>query len=346
MLNTINKTMKALSFSIAFVILSLVICPVSLAWGPSRTTYSVESPAEVVTFNSITNNPNIGDERNFVGIRERGTDNLWSSDIEAQPDKEYVIRMYVHNNAAENLQLMAEDVTAKFNLPTTTGTEWVVNGFLSSSNSSPEEIWDAARMYSDREFNVAYVPGTARFSNNHFGSDGIEIPESVLTSEGALLGYDELDGRIPGCIQYAGYLTIIVKTQFMQEAPDIQDTSAIKILINKNELTFDRMPVIQSGRTLASFREIFESLGADTTWDESTQTITAVRGDVTITWSMGSNSYDLNGANMQFDVPAQIISGTPFVPVRAVAESFGATVGWDADARTVLIDEEVSMSTD
>ena len=40
------------------------------AWGPERTTFTMESPATYPTFNSITDNPTIGDERNFVRIGE------------------------------------------------------------------------------------------------------------------------------------------------------------------------------------------------------------------------------------------------------------------------------------
>jgi hypothetical protein len=64
------------------MIAAAVIVPASIfAWGPNRSTFTIDSPANYVTFNSITDNPNIGDERNFVGIRESGTNNLWSDDM-------------------------------------------------------------------------------------------------------------------------------------------------------------------------------------------------------------------------------------------------------------------------
>ena len=44
------------------------------AWGPDRTTFTMANPATHVTFNSITDNPKHGDERNFVQIRNY-TDN-------------------------------------------------------------------------------------------------------------------------------------------------------------------------------------------------------------------------------------------------------------------------------
>jgi len=198
------------------MIATAIIIPTTLlAWGPSRDTYTIEVPANHVTFNSITNNPNIGDERNFVGIRESGTTNAWSDDMAVVNGKEYTVRMYVHNNAAENLNLVAENVTAKFNLPTTTGKSIQVNGFLSSSNADPVEVYDHAIFTGSEDFNLAYISGSLKYENNFYGANGVALPESIFTSTGARIGYDNLEGgKIPGCFQYAGYITFTVKPQF------------------------------------------------------------------------------------------------------------------------------------
>ncbi|MBC7943153.1 DUF11 domain-containing protein [Candidatus Saccharibacteria bacterium] len=197
------------------IIAAVVIVPASLfAWGPNRPTYTIQKPADHVTFNSITNNPNIGDERNFVGIRESGTNNLWSDSMAVTKGKEYTVRMYVHNNAAANLKLVAQNVTAKFNLPTTTAKSIQVNGFLSSSNATPTEVYDHAVFTGSENFNLAYTSGSLKYENNVFGPAGKALPESIFTSAGAKLGYDKLDGKIPGCFQYAAYVTFKVKPQF------------------------------------------------------------------------------------------------------------------------------------
>ncbi|MBC7869138.1 DUF11 domain-containing protein [Candidatus Saccharibacteria bacterium] len=197
------------------IVAAVVVVPVTLfAWGPIRPTYTIDSPADHITFNSITNNPNIGDERNFVGIRESGTTNQWSDDMTVVKGKAYTVRMYVHNNAASSLNLVAENVTAKFNLPTTTSKSIQVNGFLSASNATPTEVYDHAIFSSTENFNLAYTSGSLKFENNSFGAAGTTLPESIFTSAGAKLGYDKLDGRIPGCFQFSGYVTFQVKPQF------------------------------------------------------------------------------------------------------------------------------------
>jgi len=221
----IRRAPKRFSAVVAMIAVAVVVPVAALAWGPTRTTYTVESPAPVVAFNSITNNPNVGDERNFVGIRDTSAENVWHDDMTVQPGKEYYVRMYVHNNAAENLNLVAENVTAKFNLPTTTGKSVQVNGFLNASNVGSNgkdqkgafaEVYDHATFNSTNDFNLAYVKDSLKYENNAFGAAGTPLSESIFTSAGAKLGYDKLDGNIPGCFQYAGYVTFKVKPQFAE----------------------------------------------------------------------------------------------------------------------------------
>ena len=212
----IRRAPRRFSAVVAILAAAIVVPAAVFAWGPTRTTFTIEKPASYVTFNSITNNPNIGDERNFVGIREVGSSNVWYDDMTVKEGKEYYVRMYVHNNAASNLKLVAENVTAKFNLPTTTGKSIQVNGFLSASNAKPTEVYDHATFNGDKNFNLAYVKDSLKYENNAFGAAGAKLSESIFTSAGAKLGYDKLDGKIPGCFQYAGYVTFKVKPQFEQ----------------------------------------------------------------------------------------------------------------------------------
>ncbi len=195
--------------------LGAILIPAALlAWGPDRPTFTMAVPSDHVTFNSITDNPNIGDERDFVGIREAGTQNAWTDNMAVQPGKSYTVRMYVHNNAASNLNLVAQNVTAEFSLPSDTGTSLTVGGFLRSSNASPTEVYDDATFNSAQPFNLDYQTGSLKYENNAFGAAGTPISESVFSSTGALLGFDKLDGKIPGCLHYAGYLTFTVTPQF------------------------------------------------------------------------------------------------------------------------------------
>ena len=115
--------------------------------------------------------------------------------------------------------------------------------------------------------------------------------------------------------------------------------SEIKVLVNGTAVVFDQPPIIENGRTLVPMRAIFEAMGADVDWAPSTQTVTAVRGDITVTLKIGSKELIKNGKSIELDVSAKIVNGRTLAPARAVAESFGADVKWTQATRTVTITE-------
>lgn len=254
---------KRFSAVVAMVAAAIIVPAVVLAWGPERPTFTMENAANYVTFNSITNNPSIGDERNFVGIRENGSVNVWYDDVNVQPGKEYIVRMYVHNNAATNLNLVAENVTAKFNLPTSTGKSLQVNGFVSASNATPREVYDHATFTSDKNFNLDYIEGSLKYENNAFGAAGTALPESIFTSTGALLGYDKLDGKIPGCMEYSGYVSFKVQPQF---APSINDFTVKKEVRKDGDRTFVESVASKPGDKL-DYRIVYTNTGNTTATD-------------------------------------------------------------------------------
>ena len=220
------------------------------AWGPSRPSFTIEKPADYITFNSITNNPVIGgDEKDFVGIREVGSNAKWTNNMKVQNGKEYYVRMYVHNNAASNLNLVAENVVAKLNVPTTTAKNVTVQGQISASNAKPNTVWDEATFSSDNDFNLAYVAGSALFENNGMGTT--KLPDSIVNNTGAKLGYDKLDGKIPGCFQYAGYVTVKVKAQVNQpqEKTDIDLAKTVRNKTN-GEKTWTETVSAKGGDTV------------------------------------------------------------------------------------------------
>lgn len=218
---------------VLFGLLAAVLVPsVLLAWGPDRTTFTMDKPASYVTFNSIVDNPGVGDERNFTRIRETGSD-TWSDTATIQEGKEYTIRMYVHNNAASNLNLVATNVRAALNLPLNTyTTDFTVNGFISADNAKPAKVWDQVIVRSDKEFRLQVV--SAKYFNNVTGTtNGWDLSNDLFTNAngGALLGYTSLDGKIPGCLQYAGYIIVKVKPQF-KEVPKHPSYDVVKT-VNK-----------------------------------------------------------------------------------------------------------------
>lgn len=111
----------------------------------------------------------------------------------------------------------------------------------------------------------------------------------------------------------------------------------IKLMLNGKPVVFDQLPVIENGRVLVPMRAIFEALGSEISWDDTTKSVTAIRGSDKIVMTIGSNIMLINGVELTLDVAPVIIDGRTFVPARAVAESFNASVTWDASTKTVVI---------
>ena len=94
------QTIKTLSLAAALGFSFAGLASAS-AWGPERTTFTMEKPASYPTFNSITNNPTIGDERDFVRVGEidaKVTD--LKNEVEVVPGRQYLVYVYFHNNAS------------------------------------------------------------------------------------------------------------------------------------------------------------------------------------------------------------------------------------------------------
>ena len=215
----LRKSPKQTSAVIA-IAAAVVMVPAALfAWGPSRETYTIQKPADHVVFNSITNNPAHGDERNFVQVKEATASNsAYAETADVAAGKEYTIFVYYHNNAATNLNAsgkgIAKGTTARVEVPAivpngSTDTKSV--GYISASNASPQAVWDDISFSNKTGGDVAlrYVPGSA-IVHSKGAVNGSKLPDSIVTT-GATLGYDQLNGDLPGCEQYSGYVTFNVK---------------------------------------------------------------------------------------------------------------------------------------
>ena len=115
--------------------------------------------------------------------------------------------------------------------------------------------------------------------------------------------------------------------------------NSIKVIIDNKPVSFDQQPIIVDGRTLVPLRAIFEEFGASVEWDGHTQTVTSIKGNITISMLIGKKEMYKNGKIISLDVPPQIVGERTLVPVRAIAEAFGCDVSWDGENQTVVINK-------
>ena len=111
----------------------------------------------------------------------------------------------------------------------------------------------------------------------------------------------------------------------------------IKVTLNGAVLAFDVRPQLADGTTLVPMRRIFEALGAEVNWDDTSQTVTATKGDITVVMQLDNPGMLINGNKITLSVPPRLTDGSTLVPTRAVAEGLDAVVDWDSAAQTVVI---------
>ncbi len=115
-----------------------------------------------------------------------------------------------------------------------------------------------------------------------------------------------------------------------------------KVKVNGVLVAFDQLPVSQNGRLLVPVRAIAEAMGYRVSWDGVTNTATVSNNSsTTVKMTIGNPTVAIskNGVNstITLDVPPQMIGGRTLVPLRALAESFGAKVDWDDKNKTAII---------
>lgn len=321
---------------LAAVLAGVAIVPAALlAWGPDRPTFTMQSPAPYVTFNSITDNPKHGDERNFVQIRNYTDNGEFGENTDLIPGKEYEVYVYYHNNASPDLndaeddyKGVAENAYMKVQMPATvaSGDKARVGGTVGASNAKPTSVWDEAYGQNDTNGTVAlrYVQNSATLTSAG-AVNGTKLDLNQLASEnGAKLGYDALDGKLPGCLEYAGY----VKYRFVVDQPNFSVDKQVS-LDGSNQFT--ESVEAEAGDTV-NFRIHYKNTGT------MTQTNVSIRDDLPedMTLVEGSAKYfnsKTNGAWKTIeDADAITTSGVDF-------GAFAANAGMYVTLKATVADE-------
>lgn len=213
----INQTPEKIGVAVAVAaaVIGIGGSAVLATSGPERPTYTIANPADHVTFNSITDNPAYGDERNFLRLKESSAANsTYSDETTIEPGKSYTAYVYYHNNAsstyndeAHGFKGIANNAKMRIAMPggLTAGQRVGMTGYLSADNAQPGSVYDNTFMTASSDVSLRYVPGSAKISSRGAVS-GQTLPDSLFSS-GALLGYDSLNGKLPGCNEFSGYVT-------------------------------------------------------------------------------------------------------------------------------------------
>lgn len=295
MKKAIKNTLAVSAGAVAVAGAAIAVPYAVTAWGDStymeggkvgefRTLYKLAdinngALGNTITFNSITDVAETGPEYDFVSAQEAAPDGyaidpqgLWRSNITVEDGKEYVVRLYVHNNSPKGVNGTSTGTKVAISGVNEYGTwqsktnkdgkqEVELNGFIESDNATPKEYWDYVRFNSSTSFHLEYVYGETMIYNRgavgttdpvssaeiesksgdeltallnshqvtgrKLGDDIVEKQKANGELDGQLIGFDALDGNVPGCYEYSSYITIRVKAVF--DAPYTVEKTVRKV---------------------------------------------------------------------------------------------------------------------
>ena len=92
-----------------------------------------------------------------------------------------------------------------------------------------------------------------------------------------------------------------------------------------------------NGAVMVPLRSVFEALGAQVQYNSANRSIVATAGKDRLVMQVGVAAAVINGQTLQLKAPPVMYGGSVLVPLRFIAEASGATVRWDANSRTAII---------
>lgn len=107
--------------------------------------------------------------------------------------------------------------------------------------------------------------------------------------------------------------------------------------VNGNYVKTNNHAYLSGDHTLVSFRDIGDIFSSSVTWHPETASAKILSGGTSITVTNGKKSASVNGKNVILKTPATIVNDRFYVPLRFLAETFGAKVTWNATTLTANI---------
>ena len=119
----------------------------------------------------------------------------------------------------------------------------------------------------------------------------------------------------------------------------VNGATTISVTVDEKTVNFpDAKPFIDNnGRTLIPVRFVTEDLGAKVEWNEKNKVVYIRKDAVNISVRINETDIVVNNRKITMDTKAIIKDDRTYVPIRYVAESLGATVGWNANTNSVII---------
>ncbi len=112
-----------------------------------------------------------------------------------------------------------------------------------------------------------------------------------------------------------------------------------KIIIDGTDMVFNAKPVTINGTLLVPFRSVFEELGLEVTWNNTTKMITGKSDSIQISLKADQKTATINGQPRSFNHAPFIDkkNNNLYVELRFISEATGASVQWNNAYKTATI---------
>lgn len=111
--------------------------------------------------------------------------------------------------------------------------------------------------------------------------------------------------------------------------------------IDGKEETLTSPPAIVSGKTMVPLRFVGTAFGATFAYEPTTKTITITYEGKVVILQLGSKTATVDGVSVIVDPPAQSVKGSTMVPLRFIADIFGAQTSYDGQTKTITVTKEI-----
>lgn len=325
-----------------------------------------------VVFNSFINTPYYGDERHFldsrIGSGNDAADNYKDVLTGIKAGDEITLRTYIHNNGNQSLNgpnfdgpTVAKNTRVRILLPTGTAPSLRATSFISADNAQPQVVSDTGDLKSDTPFNVEYIPGSATLVTGIGGGKSFKMSDTVV-STGAQIGYDQLNGSVPGCFDYQAFVYIKVKVK----APALEFDKQVKLGNGTYQERVDAKPGDTVKWRLAYKNTGTSQINNTVIQDRLPSLLDLVPGSVKLVDAKHPNGmalsdgdlFDANGVNagsytagsngyITFETKVKAADKLPecIVTLRNVATSRADDIPADEDDATVVVRKDCAPTT-
>ena len=224
-------------------------------WTPNRPVYDWNNPddrkgsLDGPRINAFVNTPYYGDERAFFDVRKQENMNKDAYDDVlhnvSDGSKKLVLRTYIHNGANQSTndsgKGVAKDTKVRIDIPEGANHAMRARSYISISNPAPgypAEVTDTAEMVDYKGFSLDYVEGSARVYNAA-NPGGSQLSDNVVGA-GTKIGYDQMNGNLPGCFEFQTFVEITVEVK-------PSDTAISKVVRKAGAPTYGENTTVKPG---------------------------------------------------------------------------------------------------